>query len=116
MLLHIQSHTSSCPGCVQGGSFDSLPPGQREGFGGEERKMEFRENTVQIISNMFRHLDKHAVSPAQRDLLGAVGVGVLVAVGAAAVFFRRDVETAHLRFGSSLFHAVYLKAAKETLF
>lgn len=22
--LHIQSHISSCPGCVQGGSFDSL--------------------------------------------------------------------------------------------
>lgn len=48
------------------------------------------------------------VSPAQRDLLGAVWVGVLVAVGAAAVFFRGDVETVHLRSGGGLLHTVRL--------
>ena len=46
----------------------------------------------------------NSVSPAQWDLLGTVLVSVLVAVGAAAVFLRGDVETAHLSLGSGLFH------------
>lgn len=44
------------------------------------------------------------VSPAQWDLLRTVLVGVFIAVGAAAVFFRRDVETAHFSFARGLFH------------
>lgn len=48
---------------------------------------------------------RDAASPAQWDLLRTVLVGVLIAVGAAAVFLRRDVETAHLSSGSGLFHA-----------
>lgn len=59
---------------------------------------------------LFRHIWQ-AVSPAQWDLLW-VRVGVFIAVGAAAVFLRRDVETAHLRSGGGLFHTVHFRAER----
>lgn len=55
----------------------------------------------------------NSVSPAQWDLLGTVLVSVLVAVGAAAVFLRGDVETAHLSLGSGLFHTAHVRSGEK---